>query len=277
MNLTSIILLKHLLLLDYFFVFFYFVFIFRYLDPRLHNFENFWKSCHTTTSSTPPSSALSDDSPATSTISAFFQSDSNINKSNSYSDTDNDPYAEKQKNYGQNNYAKKYENIDKNYSNEKNEKNEKIDNNNEIILNKKEKRENPFREKKEIFRDLYEDGADDIGLSDKYSEKNVRKDGKNEKDEKGEKNEKEKENGEAVGTERAWSKIGARNKEKETVEKVASYSINDENEKKEKEVERENEIEKEKKEKEEEKAVLPRTGSSVDDLTRHNPFRKNGK
>lgn len=223
--------------------------MFRYLDPRLHNFENFWRSCHTSSSSTLPSSALSDDSPATSTMSAFFQSDSNINKSNSYSDADNDPYTVKQKNNGQNNDVKKHENIS---------------NNNEIILNKKEKRENPFREKKEIFRDLYEDGSDDIGLSDKYSEKNLRKDEKDEKD-------KKEENGEVVGTERAWSKMGARNKEKDTIEKVTNYSeINDYEKEVEGEKQRETEIEKE-------KAVLPRTGTSADDLTRHNPFRKSGK
>lgn len=223
--------------------------MFRYLDPRLHNFENFWRSCHTSSSSTLPSSALSDDSPATSTMSAFFQSDSNINKSNSYSDADNDPYTVKQKNNGQNNDVKKHENIS---------------NNNEIILNKKEKRENPFREKKEIFRDLYEDGSDDIGLSDKYSEKNIRKDEKDEKD-------KKEENGEVVGTERAWSKMGARNKEKDTIEKVTNYSeINDYEKEVEGEKQRETEIEKE-------KAVLPRTGTSADDLTRHNPFRKSGK
>ena len=223
--------------------------MFRYLDPRLHNFENFWRSCHTSSSSTLPSSALSDDSPATSTMSAFFQSDSNINKSNSYSDADNDPYTVKQKNNGQNNDVKKHENIS---------------NNNEIILSKKEKRENPFREKKEIFRDLYEDGSDDIGLSDKYSEKNLRKDEKDEKD-------KKEENGEVVGTERAWSKMGARNKEKDTIEKVTNYSeINDYEKEVEGEKQRETEIEKE-------KAVLPRTGTSADDLTRHNPFRKSGK
>jgi hypothetical protein len=221
----------------------------------LHNFENFWKSCHTSTSSAPPS-ALSDDSPAPSTMSAFFQSDSNINKSNSYSDTDNDPYAEKQKNDGRNNDNKKHENLDKNNSNEKIE----INNNNEIIMNKKEKRENPFRDKKEIFRDLYEEGSDDIGLSDKYSEKSIRKDEKDEKEE----------NGETVGTERAWSKIGARNKEKDTLEKVTNNSDNSD---KEGVVERE----KEEMEKEKEKSVLPRTGTSADDLTRHNPFRKNGK
>ena len=223
--------------------------MFRYLDPRLHNFENFWRSCHTSSSSTLPSSALSDDSPATSTMSAFFQSDSNINKSNSYSDADNDPYTVKQKNNGQNNDVKKHENIS---------------NNNEIILSKKEKRENPFREKKEIFRDLYEDGSDDIGLSDKYSEKNLRKDEKDEKD-------KKEENGEVVGTERAWSKMGARNKEKDTIEKVTNYSeINDYEKEVEGEKQRETEIEKE-------KALLPRTGTSADDLTRHNPFRKSGK
>ena len=225
------------------------------MDPRLHNFENFWKSCHTSTSSTPPSSALGDDSPAPSTMSAFFQSDSNINRSNSYSDTDNDPYAAKQKD-GKNNDVKKHENIDNNNSNEKNEK---ISNNNEILLNKKEKRENPFREKKEIFRDLYEDGSDDIGLSDK----STRIGQKDEKD-------KKEENGEAVGTERAWSKIGARNKEKDTIEKVTNYSENNDKE-------GVFEKDKEEMEKEKEKAVLPRTGNSADDLTRHNPFRKNGK
>ena len=238
------------------------------MDPRLHNFENFWKSCHTTTPSTPPSSALSDDSPATSTMSAFFQSDNNINKSNSYSDTDNDPYAEKQKN------DRRHENINKNENSDKNEMNNN-NNNNEVIINKKEKRENPFRERKEIFRDLYEDGSDDIGLNDEHTERSIRKD---ESDDKGGKDEKE----EAVGTERAWSKIGARNKERGPMEKAKNDSESNDTEAdreivKEREKVREIDIEQEKEKEGKEKAALPRTGSSAEDLTRHNPFRKNGK
>lgn len=193
-------------------------------------------------------------------MSAFFQSDNNINKSNSYSDTDNDPYAEKQKNDG------RYEDINKN---EKNDTSEMV-NNNEVSINKKEKRVNPFREKKEIFRDLYEDGGDDIGVNEKFLERSIRND---ETDDKGGKDEKE----EAVGTERAWSKIGARNKGNDSMEKVKNNSENNDAEA-EREIVKDREKDTEEKEKEgKEKAALPRTGSSAEDLTRHNPFRKNGK
>ena len=36
------------------------------------------------------------------------------------------------------------------------------------VWGKKEKKENPFREKKEMIKDTYEDGSDNFGLNDKY-------------------------------------------------------------------------------------------------------------
>ena len=206
----------------------------------MHNFENFWKSCHTTNSSATPS-LPGDENTATSTISAFFQSDININKSNSNSDSD--PYSDNYKDDGININLKKHENFEKNEQIIKNEK----------IWDKKEKRENPFREKKEIFKDPYEDGSDNFALNDKYSHTaSIKKDETVNDDEQ-------------VRIEKTWSKLGSRSKESKTMEEERSMA-NDESENGEKG-----------KEKGKEKGSLTKTADSADDLTRHNPYRKNGK
>ena len=218
-------------------------------------------------------------------MSAFFQNqndiNSSINKSNSYSYADAaDPYSERPKNNENNITTNNHE--DHNNSNNNlnlnnlniNEKNEMINNTNttEKIWGKKEKKENPFREKKETSKGTNDDGSDNFELNDKrLDSSSIKNDEITNNDNHNDNNNDEQQ----IGMERLWSKVGSKGKEKrfnDDEEAVSNHENENENEVIEKQIEREKE-----KEKEKEKISLTKTAGSADDLTRHNPFRKNGK
>ena len=223
-------------------------------------------------------------------MSAFFQNQNDINssisKSNSYSYADAaDPYSERPKNNENKRTTNNHENNNNLNLNDLNinDKNEIINNTHttERVWGKKEKKENPFREKKEIFKDPYDDGSDDIGFNDKYKDSSSIKkdeviDNNNNNSNSNNDNNNYNNNGEQqIGMERLWSKVGSKGKEKKTnedEETLFNHEIDNEDE--DKQIE---ELQEKEKEKGKEKMSLTKTAGSADDLTRHNPFRKNGK